>query len=80
MKDLCKQSPKEQKERILGLLDQQHCIYDYLQAIWIPLLDQVADFTGPFILPEPSDNQKKMMEYLTYLNAKGLDSADPFLL
>ena len=80
MKELCKQSPQEQKELIMGLLDQQHCVYDYLQAIWIPLLDQVADFTGPFRLAEPSDNQKKMMEYLTHLNAKGLDSADSFLL
>lgn len=80
MKDLCKQSPQKQKERIMGLIDQQHCVYDYLQAVWMPLLDQVADFTGPLKLAESSNDQVMMAEYLTHLNAKGLDDADPFLL
>lgn len=64
----------------MGLLDQQHCLYDYLQAVWVPLLEQVSDFTGPFKTEEPSDMQKEMIEFLIRLNAKGVDSVDPFLM
>lgn len=80
VKKFCECSAKEQMAAIMALMDQQNAIYDYLQSVWVPLLEQVTDPEEAFHVREPSELQLQMSQYLIELNAKGVESYQSLFL
>lgn len=78
MKKLIEKPVKEQVEIIEGLLDRQHSIYDYLQIIWLPLLDQVVDRNRVLRIKD-NPYAEEMKRYLCRLNLRGTLSLDTIL-
>ena len=78
VKKLIEKSVKEQVEIIEGLLDRQHSIYDYLQIIWLPLLDQVVD-RNKVLRIKDNPYAEEMRRYLCRLNLRGTLTLDTIL-